>query len=239
MDKNSSRTFGWYVFHKVYDRRGKESISSIISPEGKEYPHSGGPGKPDWYRSVVYTKTLQDLGLVDKLPTYDNFVPVYTRVLKYFREGGRMSHEFMEEHLRWILGDILSDHWNDLDPQICEFVLDNTDINLYSLYIDVLSHPSVPRSRLVNLLKDTRKNPMVKHTKGGEVGVFILQNSRLPGDLVDMVARTCKKVGIQNDIVDHPMVTKDTLVFLSKEGKSESVKKNSLKMLVEKGWLKV
>lgn len=105
--------------------------------------------------------------------------------------------------------------------------------------VSVVYNPNVPEDVLMDILNvDPKKDP-TKDTKGGEIGCFILHNKKVSGRVVDVISRKTKKIGIQRDCVGHPNVTRDTLVFLSKNGKSATVKRDALEVLVKRGWLDV
>lgn len=84
----------------------------------------------------------------------------------------------------------------------------------------------------------TKQDPY-KGTNGGEIAYFILQNRNATSKVVDQCARKTKKVTTHKAVISHPNVSRDTLVFLFHNGKSDTIQKDALFELIKRGWLEV
>lgn len=229
--KTPTRTFGWYVTHQFHRGRG-DSYYEVDPSES--YANAPSP--------QVHLDNFKSKGLLDVTPTLENLAPLVKEYSewseKYFSDYKFYQSEnsvngFMVT-LHWTLSNIFS------DPNIGEGVLRYLVENHTRFTITAVSNVGCPKDILVSLLKRDGKYKDTSHeTNGGEIGCFILHNDRLASDMVNLCAVTTKKVSIQKMVVNHPNVSRDTLIYLSKEGRSESLKKIALRELVNKGWLEV
>jgi len=229
--KTSTRTFGWYVTHRFH--RGDGDSFYEVDPS-ESYANAPSP--------QVHLDNFKSKGLLDVTPTLENLVPLVEEYSEWFARCLNDWKIYENEEL--VNGYMCTLHWTlsniFCDPNIDERVLRYLVENHSRFTITAVSNVGCPKDILVSLLERDGKyvDPSAK-TNGGEIGCFILQNDSLPSDLVNLCAVTTKKVSIQKMVVDHPNVSRDTLIYLSKEGRSESMKKIALRELVKKGWLEV
>jgi hypothetical protein len=227
--KTTKRTYSWYTLHQF--EYGEKTY--FVLP-GHEKPVNAPSGNMNIEQFAKH-------GLADKVPTLTNIRPLIdmyvdwydNKVSKDWNEYSKPGTEFLRT-LHWILQHIFQDP--TIDPEILRYAVNASE----KFGISVVYNPSCPRDIIERYLGVTgTKDDPTKHTKGGEMVCFILVNKYLPSDLVDKCARMTKKVSTQKDVIEHRNVSRETLVYLSKNGKSDTVKKNALKMLVTKGWLTV
>jgi hypothetical protein len=229
--KTSTRTFGWYVTHRF--RSGDGDSFYEVDPS-ESYANAPSP--------QVHLDNFKTAGLLDAVPTLENLVPLVEEYSEWFArclndwkiyEGEETVNGFMCT-LHWTLSNIFCDP--NIDVRVLRYLVENHT----RFTITAVSNVGCPKDILVSLLKRDGKYKDTSHeTNGGEIGCFILHNDRLASDMVNLCAVTTKKVSIQKMVVNHPNVSRDTLIYLSKEGRSESLKKIALRELVNKGWLEV
>jgi hypothetical protein len=183
---------------------------------------------------------LKELGVFDKVPTPENMNPLIDMYSTWWETVEKDWNEYTKNQrgplvtLHWILSQVLQDP--TCDPEIIRYALKSSG----KFTICCVYNPSCPEDVVRDLVsKSKTKNDPTTKTNGGEVTCFVLANKKLPSHLVDLCARHTKKATNQRSVVSHPNVSKETLVFLSKEGKSPRVKRDALEALVEKGWLTV
>lgn len=227
----NTRTYRWYTSHDTYvgrdDYYSTDDDQSLFS---ETHSHN-------------IETALEPLGILDEVPNFDNLIPLVDEYSKWWERVDKSwkvyeNAQKARSHLvalHWILGRIIQDPTLTDRDRILEYVARNSPNNI----IEVVYNPKVSESLLLEILyRDPKKDPTQK-TKGGEVGCFVLHNKHITWKVVDVVARKTKKIGIQRDCVGHPNVLRETLVFLSKDGKSSTVKKDALKVMMERGWLDV
>lgn len=225
------RTYRWFTTHDTYNE---------CDGEDGYYDTEKGEGTPLFEETTGgrLQKSLKCLDILDKVPTLDNFRPLVDMYTKWWEtvEVSWKNYENGEPHLvalHWILGRVLQHP--SIDPEILRYVVKTSPKNL----ISVVYNPNVPEDLLLEILnRDPKKDP-TKGTKGGEIGCFILHNKKVSSKVIDLVARKTKKITIQREVTCHPNVSKETLVWLSREGKNENVKKDARNQLVERGFIKV
>jgi len=230
MKTPNTRTFGWYVTHRFH--RSGDSFYEVDPSES--YANAPSP--------QVHLDNFKTAGLLDAVPTLENLVPLVEEYSEWFArwlvdwkiyEGEETVNGFMCT-LHWTLSNIFCDP--NIDVRVLRYLVENHT----RFTITAVSNVGCPKDILVSLLKRDGKYKDTSHeTNGGEIGCFILHNDRLASDMVNLCAVTTKKVSIQKMVVNHPNVSRDTLIYLSKEGRSESLKKIALRELVNKGWLEV
>lgn len=223
----NDRTYGWYATHDTYvgcddfyetDDRGisKETHSSNLK------------------------KGLQELGVLDQVPTLENFKPLIDMFTAWWEKVDKDWSEYTRQNggplvvLHWVLGRILQDP--NIDHRILRYTVEACPRNT----INVVYNPNVPEDLVMELLdRSGGKNDPTSKTKGGEIGCFILHNKKASSTVIDKIAQKTKRASIQKDVIDHPNVARETLVFLFKNGRSEPVKRLALRELTTRGWLDV
>lgn len=224
------RTYRWFTTHDTYnDCEGEDGYYETEKP---------GDGEPLFKETTGKNlqKALKCLDILDQVPTLDNFRPLVDMYSKWWEtvEVSWKNYENGEPHLvalHWILGRVIQHP--DIDPEILRYVAKTSPKNI----ISVVYNPNVPEDLLLEVLN--QKKDSTKGTKGGEIGCFILHNKKVSGKVINTIARKTKRIGIQRDCTSHPNVTKETLVWLSREGKNENVKKDARNELVERGMVKI
>jgi len=194
--------------------------------------------------SSRFKDDFRTLGVLNEVPTLENIKPLLQLYADWMVEAERNWNLYtLEENtvggvrftLHWVLHIILQDP--TIDPLIIRYVLDTFPKNFV---IACVYNPVCPEDLIERLIKSSgTKTDPTRSTKGGEVTCFILHKATLPSSLVDECARKTRKASNQQDVIKHPNVSQDTLVFLSREGKSESVKRNALRELVKRGYLMI
>jgi hypothetical protein len=222
------RTYRWYTTHDTYVGRD-------------EYYETDDRGIFSETHSRGLQKALGDI--IDLVPDFDNFTPRSLEYQEWYNKVDKDWNEFEKAKKEgsylvawhWIGGRILQDPDLTDRDRILEFVARNCPKCL----ISVIYNPKVSESLLLEILnRDPKKDP-TRGTKSGEIGRFILYNKKVSSKVVDLVARKTKKVTIQRSVIRHPNVSRETLVWLSKEGKNSNVQKDALNELVERGFVKV
>ena len=216
-----TRTYGWYATHHLF-------TDGTFS----DTTRGGDPvNAPSWKTNL---KNLEALGVKDLVPSVDNYRPL----LQMWEEWEKKSWtERMKEPghpcetLHWILNDVLKD--TTLAPEMFWAFFSRSPIT-------VIENAGCPEPLLRQLIERTgTKDDTSRETKGGEMTVFALYNRALPPHLVDLCARKTRKASIQKDVITHPNVTRETLVHLVKDGKSDPVKRDALLMMFTRGWLNI
>jgi len=186
---------------------------------------------------------FEKIGLLNEVPTFENLIPWIDEYCTWYKGVDKDWNVFTQEEknggifvtLHWTLSHVLSDP--HLDPKVFEYVYKN---HLSKFAITLVNNGGFPEKFVKEMIENTgSKTDPTKGTKGGEITCFVLHNKSASAKIVDLCARKTKKVTIQRDVVDHPNVSRETLVYLSQEGKNPNVKKDALSKLVDKGWLNV
>lgn len=228
----TTRTYGWYVLHSP--RTGHKDEWYENDPDAR-YANAPSPR--------VHLEHFQKLGLLDTVPTFDNFVPLLDQYMEWYKRVDENWNIFTQEEkakglmvtLHWTLSHVLCDP--NIDVKILEYVYQKY---LSKFAITLVYNASFPERLLREMIENTgKKTDPTKGTKGGEITCFVLHNKYISGDIVDLCARKTKKVTIQRDCVGHPNVKRETLVYLAKEGKNENVKKDARNALIEKGFVTI
>jgi hypothetical protein len=230
----AKRTYRFYTTHNTYP--GRDDYYETEKP---------GDGVPLFQetRNSNIQKSLECLDILDKVPTLDNFKPLIDMYSEWWEKVDKNWNEYENASkkgnghlvsLHWILGRVLQDP--GIDPEILRYTVRTSPKNV----ISVVYNPKCPEDVLMGLLENNgSKKDSTKGTKGGEIGCFILHNKGVSSKVVDTIARKTKKVTIQRDCIRHPNVSRETLVFLSKEGRNNNVTRDARNELVERGFVKV
>jgi len=228
----TTRTYDWYLRRSpARGHTDKWYVEKDITRKGGNCPSS-----------QDHIDHYEKLGILHEVPTLENFKPLVDMYVAWYRKVGEDWSLFQEEEakggllvtLHWTLSGFLHDP--NIDPRILQYLYDNY---VDKFAISLVDNPSFPDTLLRELIEGTGKKNPVKDTRGGEMACFILHNKSASSSIVDLCARKTKKAGIQNDAIGHPNVSRETLVFLSKNGKSPTVKRYALEALVKKGLLNV
>lgn len=97
----------------------------------------------------------------------------------------------------------------------------------------IIENFGCPPDLVLELLKTGTKEEKEWRAK------FAVFNKGLKPEALDHIARTTKLIKVQQSVVHHPNVSKETLVFISEHGRSEPVRKSALFTLHENGLLTV
>lgn len=187
-------------------------------------------------------QTFTKVGVVDQVVNLKNFKPLFDQYVKWWDEVDNDWKVYEEENKKkdsilitfhWTLNSILGDPM--VDQEVLRYVYKSG-----RSIPTMCGNPSLPEDIVRELIEvsGTKVDP-TGGTRGGEVVCFLLHNKKLPGHLVDLCVRKMRKVTNQKDSIHHPNITDDTLKYLVKEGRSETVKKNALRELMERGSLKI
>lgn len=214
----NDRTYGWYV------------LNDFRSGESKVYKDE----------LLVHLKNFEKLGLLDQVPTFDTFVPLVEKYTEWYKGVNKDWKIYKKEEqseglmytLHWTLHTIVS------DPTVDAKILRHVGERFPMFTIWIVKNSSCPDDLLTSLIQGSgKKGDPTSKTNGGEIACFALFNEDLSSKLVHLCALKAKRASTQKDVVYHKNVSKETLVYLAKECKSESVKKLALRTLQEKGWL--
>ncbi len=228
LDATGPRTLAWYVCHGFYE-------------DGQLYSYDIKQGFANAPSVATNLQVLREAGLHDALPTVEALRPLLADQVAWWTEVDKSweAYEAEESKLRvtlsWILSTVLKDPSLPADVLRLFYELGSSR---YAIIL--VSHPSCPDDiRDFYLSVSGTKNDPTKTTKGGEVGIFMLHDKRLPGKYVDQIARTCRKVGTQHSCVSHPNVGRDTLAWVVQNGKSTTVKQIALWIMHERGMIQL
>lgn len=230
MMTNDARTYGWYVLHHFDNGR---ATYYDVSPD-QEYANAPSPR--------MHLDHFRALGLIDQVPTFDNLVPLVEQYSEWYETVVESSSLYDEEEKRG--GLMVTLHWtlcNILQcPTLDAAILRHVVRTFPRFTIPIVYNTSCPEDVMVALLEHsgTKRDP-TRETNGGEIGCFILRNKMTPAAVIDMIAKKTKRTTIQRDVMVHTNVSRDTLVYLSQNGRSDRVKSEALAQLVRRGWLNV
>lgn len=226
------RTYSEYVEGRWFGKCAPCASFSEGRWEPKSY-YSSGNG--DSHVTEENNKIRESLGqYLNEVPTLESFKELVEVVMKWERDFDNKyptgwNNSERGYCLRSLLHTFLGDKGCEIDEDIFRFIMSRPDV--LRMNIIMVEHPSCPEDIIDDLIETPKKDDPTRHTRGGEIHVFMVYRPNILPRQIDRIVKLTKKCGTQNDLILHENISDETLNYLAQSGRSDTVKKNAFLVL--------